>query len=312
MPSKMMKEPKNIYIMTSAVKSFVLFVFIAMPHLLSAQSEQLVTQYMFNEVVINPAYSGSRDCLAATFNLRDQWRGIEGAPTTGSFAIHSPVGSRSIGIGLSGYGESIGLMKENSVYFNAAYRLKMKNGYTCFGLRAGYSSMHERVADYVVIDEGDNYFEGSNSQSGINFGTGFYTLFPKWFVGFSIPKLIYNGAPKIKNWHYYITAGYAKSLSPTLLLKPMVLIKAVSGAPIQADFTATLLMRKKVWMGGAWRTGDAGSVLIGAYATPQLRVGYSYDFALHALKNSTSGSHEISIGYDLNYKKDNVYTNRYF
>ncbi len=307
-----MKKPKNTFRMKSTINTSVLFVLMAMPQFILAQSELLVTQYMFNEVVINPAYSGSRDCLAATFNLRDQWRGIEGAPTTGSFAIHSPVGSRSIGVGLSGYGEAIGLMRENSVYFNAAYRLKMKKGYSCFGLRAGYSSFHEKSADYVVIDEGDHYFQSNNNQSGVNFGTGFYTLFPKWFIGFSIPKLIYNGAPRIQNWHYYITAGYAKSLSPSLLLKPTVMLKAVSGAPIQADVTATMVMRKKLWAGVSWRTGDAGSLLVGAFATPQLRIGYSYDFAMNALKKSTSGSHEISLGYDLNYKKDNVYTNRYF
>ena len=59
-----------------------------------AQFDVMLTQYMNNEMFINPAYAGTRRVLAATIAYRNQWVGMEGAPITQTFYIHSPVGDR--------------------------------------------------------------------------------------------------------------------------------------------------------------------------------------------------------------------------
>ena len=74
-----------------------------------AQFEPQFTQYMFNEMFINPAYAGSRGHMSMTGVYRNQWVGIEGAPKTQTFSGHTPLRNEKIGIGLSVLHESVPL-----------------------------------------------------------------------------------------------------------------------------------------------------------------------------------------------------------
>ena len=66
----------------------------------TAQQDPQYTQYMYNMNIINPAYAGSSGTTSIGALYRSQWVGLEGAPSTATIAIHSPVGNR-VGLGLS-------------------------------------------------------------------------------------------------------------------------------------------------------------------------------------------------------------------
>ena len=55
----------------------------------NAQQDAIYSQYMFNPFAINPAYAGSRDAMSGVLLIREQWRGIEGAPSTQTFSFHA-------------------------------------------------------------------------------------------------------------------------------------------------------------------------------------------------------------------------------
>src|SRR4051812_4874833 len=95
----------------SSLKKYVLLAALVggLFHQSEAQHDPLFTQYMFNEMFINPAYAGSRDLLSATLLYRDQWVGMDGAPKTQTFSIHSPIANKKIGLGFSIMNESIGV-----------------------------------------------------------------------------------------------------------------------------------------------------------------------------------------------------------
>ena len=56
---------------------------------LQAQQDAQYTQYMYNTVSVNPAYAGSRGHLSIAGLYRNQWLGLDGAPETQTFNIHS-------------------------------------------------------------------------------------------------------------------------------------------------------------------------------------------------------------------------------
>jgi len=64
--------------------------------------------YMFNGLVLNPAYAGSRDALSITTIGRYQWLDIDGAPTTAAFGIHGRVREKA-GLGVWGEYDEIGV-----------------------------------------------------------------------------------------------------------------------------------------------------------------------------------------------------------
>jgi type IX secretion system PorP/SprF family membrane protein len=75
----------------------------------NAQFDINFTQYMFNEAVINPGYAGSRECLSGTMLYRQQWAGLDGAPTTITGSVHSPLMNGQLGAGINFVNEKIGV-----------------------------------------------------------------------------------------------------------------------------------------------------------------------------------------------------------
>ena len=54
---------------------------------LKAQQDPMLSQYMFNGLYINPAYAGSHKYWSSTLSYRNQWVGLEGAPSTAIAAV---------------------------------------------------------------------------------------------------------------------------------------------------------------------------------------------------------------------------------
>lgn len=289
-----------------------------------AQYDPLFTQYMFNEMFINPAYAGSRDAISSTALYRDQWVGIEGAPKTQTLSIHAPIKNKKIGLGLGVLNEAIGVERKVGIFGNYAYRIMTSDeGRLAFGLQGGIINLKEYYLDVITHDQGDEQFS-QNVQSVVpNAGFGIYFNTKKFYAGFSVPRLIENyidptdgleikNKLSIQNWHYFLTSGYVFDLNPSVKLKPMVMVRASDGAPVQVDFTAAAYFKETFWFGSTYRSGDAVAFFVQMNLTKQLRLGYSFDYTLTKLNNYGNGSHEITIGYDIPLVKTGVLTPRFF
>jgi len=106
---------------------------------LMAQQDAQYTQYMYNTIAINPAYAGSRGVLSIAALHRSQWVGLDGAPTTYTLNLHTPVSNR-VGLGLSIVNDEIGNGTNQDTYFDAAFSYTIPFSDTkklSFGLKAG-------------------------------------------------------------------------------------------------------------------------------------------------------------------------------
>jgi type IX secretion system PorP/SprF family membrane protein len=65
---------------------------------IQAQQDAQYTNYMYNTININPAYAGSRGTMSLFGLHRAQWVGLEGAPTTNTFSIHTPIKESNVGL----------------------------------------------------------------------------------------------------------------------------------------------------------------------------------------------------------------------
>jgi type IX secretion system PorP/SprF family membrane protein len=304
-------------------KSLLLIAGMAACFVSNAQFDPNFTQYMFNEAVINPGYVGSRECLSGTMLYRQQWVGLDGAPTTLTGSVHSPLMGGKLGAGINFVNEKIGVSQRTAVSANGAYRLGLKSGTLSFGLQLGLVSLSENLSQ-LNLQSDQQFMVSSGKKTAPNLGFGMYYSTNKWYGGISIPRMIYNridvasGSTELQNsfnvdyFHYYITGGGVVNLSNAIKLRPNAMMKVVKGAPAQLDINANLLFNDMIWAGLGYRTGDAMNLMLGAFINKQLRIGYSYDYTLSALQDYNTGSHEIMIGYDLNFNKDKVVSPRYF
>jgi type IX secretion system PorP/SprF family membrane protein len=290
------------------------------------QQDILVSQYMFNHLLLNPAYAGSKDYMMATLLYRKQWVDFKGAPTTQVASIHGPIGLSNLGWGALISHDKIGVTDRTDAYANVAYHLKvgkkMKLG---VGLRAGGGFYSFKNSDLIYWDSNDPAFAGDKTSKFLpNVGAGAYLYGDKFYAGISVPTIISYDSTKslslnmsgnaVPNQvrHYFATAGVALELSPNVVLKPSVLVKYVQNAPVEADFNVNVLLAQMLWLGASLRTNDSFVAIAEFQLTKQLRLGYSYDFTTTDVKNYSNGSHEIMLGYDFGYDIMKIKTPRYF
>jgi len=294
----------------------------------SAQHQAMFTQYMFNATAINPATVGSHETLSLTVLAREQWVGIEGAPSTQTLALHAPMNQDKIAAGVLVMRDRIGVSSQTAMFLSGAYRILFAKSTLSMGIQLGFSQYN---ADLSLLDPNNPDLDASirtdNRSSFLpNVGTGLYYYSDRFYLGVSAPLLLnnfvdndfgdiqteaVNNRPDLER-HYFAMAGYVFDLSPSLKFRPSTLMKMVEGAPVEFDFNANFLFDDVLWLGVSYRSFDSVSGLIEIQASDAFRIGYAYDFTVSDLGQFTSGSHELMINYRFSFRKDRVITPRYF
>lgn len=305
-----------------------------------SQQDAQFSQYMFNTLVINPAYAGYRETKNISLLHRDQWTGFEGAPKTQSLIADAAFGvDKKIGLGFSLVNDKAGLQRQTSAHANYAYRIPVgEDARLALGISIGVGQFTLNSADALVQDETDENFANKQTYFVPDARAGVHYSNSKFYAGLSATNLISNsinyqqvGKNTIarQGRHYFLTAGYLFDLNPNFKLKPSFLIKEDTKGPTSVDLNSFVLVKESVWLGASYRTGvnlwkktswnsstfNQNSVVgvVEAFVLKNLRVGYSYDYSLSDLGDYTNGTHEISLGIILNAnKKSALLTPRYF
>lgn len=281
-----------------------------------AQQIPLTSQYMFNDYLLNPAVGGSTDYLHAALSARAQWTGLEGAPKTQFFSVHSRLG-KQMGVGGYVYNDETGPVSERGLQLSYAYHLDVSdNSKLSFSL-AGMMFFHD-VNDASFKPEVGNDPALANVKINavspdINFGLLFYN--EKLKLGLSAPQLLQNniydnrGNENLNKLvrHYYFTGEYKFDISDKVVLAPSTLVKYVQGAPFQFDINARGIYDQKYWLGVSYRYNNAIAALVG-FNYKNLSVGYSYDYTLTDIKGYSTGGHEIYLALRL-FQKDELKSN---
>lgn len=288
-----------------------------------AQQNPMISQYMFNGLILNPGYAGSKDYISAAALYRKQWVDFKGSPETQTATIHGPLKNRKMGLGFTLVNDKVGVTNRTDFMGSYAYHIKTRKGKLALGLQAGASLYKAKFSDLIYWDKADVVFDG-DVQSNLlpNAGAGAYYYARKFYAGLSVPHLLDYDPNKSLSFdvervphatrHYFLHTGYVVEFSDDLKMKPSVLVKYVANAPVEADININFLFSNTFWLGASYRTGDAVVGIVEYQLTKQLRFGYAYDFTLTELRNHSSGSHEIMLGYDFGYDIQKVKSPRYF
>lgn len=269
----------------------------------------MVSQYMFNGLLLNPAYSGSHPYFSASLLHRSQWVDFDKSPTSQVFSIEGPVANEKIGIGFLVTNDQLGIIQQLDVSANGSYRMQLGAGTLALGLKVGMASYSADLSEVTIWDENDPVYQFNDIKGEFvtKFGFGAYYHTDSWFAGVSVPltaaiddNIISDvpGADRYFTSHIYVNGGVVIEPSYTLAIKPSVLIKYVSGAPVQADINCNVLLYRKLWLGMGYRSGDALVGMVEFNFTPQLRAGYAYDFTLTEIGDYSNGSHEVMLAFD--------------
>jgi type IX secretion system PorP/SprF family membrane protein len=274
-----------------------------------AQQDPQFSQNMFNKLFTNPGYTGSSEGICGSLLYRNQWTGFEGNPSTVVFGIDAPVEFLKGGLGLSVMAtDELGFEKTFAAKLSYAFRFNVGQGNLAIGVDAGMVQK-SLGSDFIYIDPLDPLIPTSNQSGSVvpDLGAGIYYNSDKLYAGISASHLTegevdYGDFSTKLARHHYLMAGYRIEFSPSMSLTPSVFVKNVADQT-QVDVNAKLDFNNRFWAGASYRLDDAIVVMAGMNILPNLRLGYSYDLTTSELRNYSSGSHEIMLGYCYKIKK---------
>lgn len=294
----------------------ILSLFVVMGLNALAQQDPMYTQYMDNQIYVNPAFAGSKEYLEIAGIHRQQWFGITGAPMTTTLAIHTPLNYQSVGLGLSLMNDQLGPVNRFNANIDFAYRIHFSNeSKISLGLKAGIDSYSSsfRDIDRTGVDALSQELNGALTPT---FGFGAYYMANKWFIGASIPRITSNLSGQVggidEAKHIFGVAGLMFDLNQNWQLRPTTQIRYTQGAPISADLSVAGIWNEKFWIGGTYRLAESAGIFVQYRIVDQFKIGYAYDFPLTELRQSTLGSHELLLSFGLIKKQKNLVSPRYF
>lgn len=305
---------------------YILLLFLALGVRVFAQQDPMYSQYVFNGMLINPAYAGTREVLSASALYRNQWVNIPGAPKTGVFSLDSPVRNQKVGLGLTMLVDKIGITSHTGIEGVYSYKIYFNQSVLSFGLQAGvgfYNSINSEV-DYSDDSVTDPAFMTDYHKVLPNFSMGTYYHTDRFYAGFSVMDILGKSIetqlyPNAANdltinvvSHFFLTSGYLFDLVPGIGFQPSFLLKYVAGAPLEGDINGVVSFNDRLYLGVSYRSYASVDFLFQVKVNQQLSLGYSYEYATNELSNFTSGSHEVVLRYQFDYKRSKMVTPRFF
>jgi type IX secretion system PorP/SprF family membrane protein len=312
-------------------KIYILFLSFLLPAIGMAQQIPQYTQYIFNSLIINPAYAGTKESLNMNAISRYQWVGIEGAPKTQTFAMDGAINEK-IGLGFHAIHDQTGIFRNSLLSGTFSYKINTSaKSKLSFGLSGGAffnginGSLTTTDVPDPLISQGIESMISPNAAAGIFFHT------ETFYAGISASELLAGLNNHSSNFqqsrHFFFTTGLVVPLNEALSLKTSILAKEDFKSSMAIDLNTFLLIYERLWIGGSWRSSapifmagqmnerlrkrNSLALMMELYLNSALRVGYSYDITTSALRNFHT--HEFSLGYSIIKQQDSrIKTPRYF
>jgi type IX secretion system PorP/SprF family membrane protein len=285
---------------------------------LFAQQENHYTQFMYNKLLLNPAFAGARRIPSVLGLYRQQWVGFNGKPQSYLLAFDIPFNQNRVGLGFNLANQQAGIIKNQFAQMSVSYGIVQTEKSS---LRLGMGGVVRRFLvdasnPNVVIDQANDEAlinADTDRQYYGNMGAGVYFDHENFYAGFSIPNIFRNyfGLNQARNLvniareqrHFYLNVGGIVKITEGVELKPSVMAKYVKNAPFSLDLSLNAFIKRKFGVGAAYRTGQTGGDSIDGLlffqATDKLGFGVAYDYPVSGLLGHTAGSIEALIRYDL-------------
>lgn len=299
----------------------ILTALLLLPGFCSAQlwvQRAMYSQYQFNGLAINPAYSATDEQGRITALTRHQWVGFDGAPQTQTLSAYMTLPNEKTSIGAMFIHDKIGVENEQAFFVSLAQRVQLSdNGYLAAGFTSGIGFY---LGDYATLpDDPDPIFTNQSSWRA-NVGLGLVYFDERWELGLSVPYLAKfnvgasNSTTSLAALRsdYYLTANYRFNANDFIHLKPSAMFKYTKGAPLQFDVNMNAYFEEKgLWFGLGYRSLAAVMAMFQVRLNDRMQLGYSHDFMTNIQARHLLGTHEVMLNYRFRGGKKTYNTNAF-
>ena len=294
-------------------KNFII-ILVCFSALTKAQQLPMYSQYITNDFVLNPAIAGSKPYFPLQINSRTQWSGLgKIAPKTNTLSYHMPLAYESIGVGALVMQDETGPYSQIGLTLSFAYHMQLdEDDVTRLSLGlSGLITQHNLKQDDLIFHNPDPEFQGTHSKMVPDASFGAYLYSKNFSFSVSAHQLfestfkksvqdIFGDNSQVR--HYFAHASYRIDIHSDLAIEPSLLVKTTEVSPTQLDINARAIIDNNYWAGLSLRSSQSLVILAGLHMRSMF-LSYSYDYGISSLSSIASGSHEISLGFNINDKR---------
>ena len=130
----------------------VLFVVVSAGHI-QAQNDIDVSNYMFDEISYNPAFTGEGETFRAFLLARKQWLGFDGSPPFETLSIDGAT-KHIGGLGLHVVNDKLGFENVVTATLNYSYGVNLaENVRLTAGFAGGIIDRHVDISEFISQDQ---------------------------------------------------------------------------------------------------------------------------------------------------------------
>lgn len=187
-----------------------------------AQQKPQYTQYILNNLLINPAVTGIENYIDVKAAYRSQWTGLDGAPTTRTLSLSAPIGNAFItgdaasislgadnpyspayvqsyqsapphhGVGFTLVSDQLGYTQNTDINATYAWHLGISSDLNVsFGVTAGLDNTTLNTSAITLQQADDNALNKLQSNSwSPDLGMGIWAYSANYYIGFSALQLL--------------------------------------------------------------------------------------------------------------------------
>jgi type IX secretion system PorP/SprF family membrane protein len=287
-----------------------------------AQDPQF-SQFYANPIYLNPAFAGSHGCPRFAVNYRNQWPALSGSFVTYSASYDQYFDGINGGIGviMTHDQQGSGTINHTTLSLIYNYHLKVNRKFTM--MFAGKATWNQKFLDWDRLTFGDMidprrgfiYATGDVPRGGsrgffdvsagmVGFTENFFFGVSAYHLNMPDESVIVGNSPMPIRFTGHMGAkiplGGKSQYNTDISIMPNMIFQ------YQQGFIEMLLgtyVQYGALTAGAWFRSRDAFILSAGVNTGTVKIGYSYDVTVSRLNNGVSGgSHEISLGFELNCK----------
>lgn len=268
---------------------------------------KVYNQFFMNPYVYNPAYAGVEGHTVLFLMYKQQWAGINNAPSMSHVNFHIPL-KGGMAFGAMAYRESNGLYVQSGGKITGGYLISIdRTHFLRFGLSlgAGNNTINFGELDSPTDVAFTNLLQTETFLLG-DAGVAYH--FGHFNIGLSLPSLFgYDFISTDNKTKIYIRPqdnllfkmNYRGHLNDKIAIEPHLLYRYNKELPDQFEATVILHLLHIVWVGGSYRQHAGYVGLLGMKIKERMGLGYSYEYGNPTYASLMGPTHEIHIGYHL-------------
>jgi type IX secretion system PorP/SprF family membrane protein len=267
------------------------------------------TQWFWNHLAFNPAFSGIKPCAEIKTLYRSQYRGIDGAPQSGLLTFTTPIHTKKKhylsprqGIGGIFERDQIGPFTMNKIRLSYAAHVNFTpDTRLSMGISAGFQQFvfdNSKVTTLFV----DPALESSRTVIQPEVSAGLWWNGKNYYVGMALSQLTRSkwtgiGLESSFGIHTILNGGTRIKVDDFFTLLPSAMLRIPPKGPSSLDLNLVMNYKNQFSFGLGFRNVDAVMAFFQIKFNEQLGIGYSFDYVISKLGRNQYFSHEISISY---------------